>query len=40
MACYGRVMEGYVMEKARALINVRDINLICQYYKTILVELH
>jgi hypothetical protein len=22
------------MEKARALVNVRDINLICQYYKT------
>jgi hypothetical protein len=24
----------YMMEKARALVNVRDINLICQYYKT------
>ncbi len=23
------------MEKARALVNVRDINLICQYYKII-----
>ena len=22
------------MEQARALVNVRDINLICQYYKT------
>ena len=22
------------MEKAHALVNVRDINLICQYYKT------
>lgn len=22
------------MEKARALVNVRDINLICHYYKT------
>jgi len=22
------------MEKARALVNVRDINLICQHYKT------
>jgi hypothetical protein len=22
------------VEKARALVNVRDINLICQYYKT------
>ena len=24
----------YMMEKARALVNVRDINLVCQYYKT------
>jgi hypothetical protein len=24
----------YAMEKAHALVNVRDINLICQYYKT------
>jgi len=24
----------YVMEKARALVHVRDINLICHYYKT------
>src|SRR5258706_518923 len=24
----------YMMEKAHALVNVRDINLICQYYKT------
>lgn len=24
----------YIMENARALVNVRDINLICQYYKT------
>ena len=23
-----------MMEKAHALVNVRDINLICQYYKT------
>jgi malate synthase len=22
------------MEKARALVNVRDINLVCQHYKT------
>ena len=24
----------YMMEKARALVNVRDINLICRAYKT------
>jgi hypothetical protein len=24
----------YVMEKTFALVNVRDINLLCQYYKT------
>ena len=24
----------YMLEKAGALVNVRDINLICQYYKT------
>src|SRR2546428_9398082 len=24
----------YMMEKARALVNVRDINLVCQHYKT------
>ena len=24
----------YMMEKAHALVNVRDINLLCQHYKT------
>ena len=23
----------YVMEEAHALVNVRDMNLVCQYYK-------